>query len=51
MDTVFGLYVCQKRYINLKFGMADFQARFYIQHILRFLENFENFGFCKKKNI
>ena len=25
-DIVFLLYVCKKRYINLKFGMPNFQA-------------------------
>ena len=34
--------------INLKFGMPDVQERFYMQHIIRFFENFENFVLCKK---
>ena len=47
--TVFGLYICQNRYIKLKFGMLDAQALFY--NMLCVL--FENFGYKKKlyKNV
>ena len=46
MDTVFGLYVCQKSTYQLEI-QHDICPCIGLQYILRFFENFENFGYIK----
>ena len=46
-DTVLGLSVCQK-WIRQPEIWHAIRPVMVLQHILRFFESFENFGFCKK---
>ena len=50
MDTAFGLYVCQKSTYKPDIQHAICPGTG-LQHIVRFFENVENFGFWKKSYI
>ena len=47
MDTVFGLYVCQKWTYQPEGPHAIFPGMILL-HIVRFFEHFENFGLWEK---